>query len=1134
MVALSAVNLVFEMFALTFCGIVAATATVLFLLLLERAMHFPRGKPPVEPILVQESPMPTRSSCTPTDSPPIVRTKAKRAGARRVPMHRRLVTEVFNPRIQGECGFEAVLWIAGVTPTKRRIAELRQKVAKEIYKARVEGLTIAGLSVHDILVQEGLSLESYMEKVRKGLWASVWEVHAAAKIMGVKTMYEDPHVRCEVGDKEGIAKYAVRLKKGHYVVVKVHKRRVEKGKPSCQRGGMKSSWTDWQEEVRDDTGGTYDVPMVDLLDIESHRDSPREVLASRARSSGHIEGPEAYITEENDMKETKFVYHVNVKQALVEIKYVMFEVYFELTVGELKSKVEDIIHVKDANMDVVDEDESDEELPDWVQAPSRACIKMTGQFIPTVRVNVLVPAKGISFQLEFPPYTTEGDLRTRIATVIGEQCDNLRIADDRGNQWVQELLTPGIWIHVDMLVMRGGMRTQDLTPTEPFLGDQEDQQPHGQQDGEEPGPVVRGRSRDSSRSRSPTTSLYRVSASPTRHAWHSEATPEPISLAQHDPTPRVVLDRHFPVGYVWADPRASLREVRRTMRMDLHMGVDISMEPQEARMWAEVERVRIGQPYPIDLFLFVDLRLTRWELYAEPRGIPVMYKGEIEKYIVVPWNLIMQVAQRRVDLWAERIYTYQIVALDEDNWVILKRLQPDRVRQALTAYEEVVRHHIERGGMRRQAEVVDDHHHVGAWDRNMYLIVWVDFAHSHTYCFAPYVVHRRVSVWRFRRYMAELYGVHEVQVVLSSYNAVLPLEMRMEQIIGTPLIVHIEGRDTLLHSHDRYPTCDLSDGMEGIDPLDTRSQPPSPSLIVPNLIEEAHILHEAEEPPMDYHVPRGAGRRNRLNRADPRTMMLSWAKDKVLEKMPELNPATVHFLLRAENRTVGAILNAKSSIQVKEVIYAAWKRAGLDENGRPPTHESADHRLAQPGGQPIPQPSSEVSQLLHVVQAQSMEVRQLLAVIQSQPTQQDYIALVATLQQQGDAQTQAMKALTDLIGKMESRVEHWENVFLHKLLGNSPNVAPPTPLYADEEVGRHATPSEQEETRGTQQPAGETAETHAPEASASSSAQPPTETPPQQDVISLDMPMLSSLQERSLNTQCAKVVRRAMKPFAKP
>ena len=229
----------------------------------------------------------------------------------------------------------------------------------------MEGSTLAGLTIHDILRHEGLTLQSYLEKVRRGLWASVWEVHLAAKIMGVKVMYEDSQVRCEVGNVEGDVKYAVRLKNMHYVVVKVHKKKREKGAPTLRRGGMKSLWTDWQDEIRDDTGGTYNVPTVDLLDIESHQDSPREVVASRAGPSGHSESPDDAFTEKGEKEETKFVYHVNVKHANVEVKYVRFEVDFEMTVGELKCKVEDMIHVKDANMDVVDEGESDEELPDW-------------------------------------------------------------------------------------------------------------------------------------------------------------------------------------------------------------------------------------------------------------------------------------------------------------------------------------------------------------------------------------------------------------------------------------------------------------------------------------------------------------------------------------------------------------------------------------------------------------------------------------------------------------------------------------------------------------------------------------------------------------------------------------------------
>ena len=594
-------------------------------------------------------------------------------------------------------------------------------------------------------------------------------------------------------------------------------------------------------------------------------------------------------------------------------------------------------------------------------------------------------------------------------------------------------------------------------------------------------------------------------------------------------------------GTSWADPTAPMKDVRRTMRVDLHIGVEIEMEPQDARVWADVERVRIGKPFPIDVFMYADLRTTRWELYAEPRGVPVMHKGEIEKYIVVPWYLSVGMAQRRVDLWAERIFTYQIIVLDEENWVILKRLQPDSVRAALTAYEEVVMHHINRGGMRREATLTNDHHAVGAWDRNMYLILWLDIAHAHTYAFAPYVVHRRVSIWRLRRYLAELFDMHENEIIITNHNAAIPLETFMEQLVGVPLVVHLRRYEDMIHYHDRYPAMMEQDGiLDTMDTLDTRSQPPSPSNIEPNMIEEAHVIHQQHGE--DHgHIPRGAGRRNRLNRADPRTLMLGWAKDKVLEKVPELNPATVHFLLRAENRTVGAILNARSPTQVKEVIYAAWKRAGLDDQGRP-TQQSTVESVNPVVGGASAYNHPAANQLMQVVQNQSQEIQQLLAVMQSQPTQQDYITLVTSLQQQGDAQTEAMRALTTLIAKMEMRVEHWENAFLHKLLENSPQVAPPTPLYPEEESDQQRTAEAEGHQQEQQGGVTQTELDQGQHTSASSSSAQPMQPSdgsgamhePPREVTSLEIPMLTSLQERSLNTQCAKVVRRAMKPFPRP
>ena len=87
----------------------------------------------------------------------------------------------------------------------------------------------------------------------------------------------------------------------------------------------------------------------------------------------------------------------------------------------------------------------------------------------------------------------------------------------------------------------------------------------------------RSRSRRSDRSNSPTTSLNRRSASPTRHAWYSSAYPEVIGAAQDEPVcSPMVEDDTYPVGYIYAPPYARVQDVMETLRHD--MAVDSGHE----------------------------------------------------------------------------------------------------------------------------------------------------------------------------------------------------------------------------------------------------------------------------------------------------------------------------------------------------------------------------------------------------------------------------------------------------------------------------------------------------------------------------------------------------------------------------
>ena len=73
---------------------------------------------------------------------------------------------------------------------------------------------------------------------------------------------------------------------------------------------------------------------------------------------------------------------------------------------------------------------------------------------------------------------------------------------------------------------------------------------------------------------------------------------------------------------------------------------------------------------------------------------------------------------------------------------------------------------------------------------------------------------------------------------------------------------------------------------------------------------------------------RGGARTARVSQ-HPRSAMIVWAEDKISREVPGLNMLTVRMLLRAEQRTVSAVLHARSEAQTKEVIKAAYRRAGL-------------------------------------------------------------------------------------------------------------------------------------------------------------------------------------------------------------
>ena len=108
-----------------------------------------------ETILVEESPMPTRSAKLMSSESHRRMNQSMRArrrgGQRRHGVHRRHVTLIHDPTTPNHCGFECILRAAGVKVTTKAIQVLRDKTAQRVYTAYINDHVIHGLRTRDMV-----------------------------------------------------------------------------------------------------------------------------------------------------------------------------------------------------------------------------------------------------------------------------------------------------------------------------------------------------------------------------------------------------------------------------------------------------------------------------------------------------------------------------------------------------------------------------------------------------------------------------------------------------------------------------------------------------------------------------------------------------------------------------------------------------------------------------------------------------------------------------------------------------------------------------------------------------------------------------------------------------------------------
>ena len=269
--------------------------------------------------------------------------------------------------------------------------------------------------------------------------------------------------------------------------------------------------------------------------------------------------------------------------------------------------------------------------------------------------------------------------------------------------------------------------------------------------------------------------------------------------------------------------------------------------------------------------------------------------------------------------------------------------------------------------------------------------------------------------------------------------------------------------------------------------------------------------------------------------AEQRAQMLVWALDKVAEQAPSVKKETVSMLCRAENRTLMALLNSKSAAQTKQVLQAAYRRAGLknpwaegggEEDGAnnaavfDPTHL---HQMEQK----FEEHFEGMKMLMANQIATTSNITGAMACL---PSMQQHQHLADLLEQVQHTNLEALGIVMKRLTEMEARIGVWETAILPHILDRLPVQAPGTPqTHAEEETPNQQTPPAVVlNVQGTSR----VTEIEVP---ASMDITTPTENP--QDLTGrvlseLQSGMLTTFEDRSLRTQASKVVSStAMLPF---
>ena len=202
-------------------------------------MRWKRAQARREAILIQESPMPTRTISTPASRRRQQPSPAQRARGKRIKQHTRQLTLKRNLSMMGHCGCECIIAASGQKCTKKKVVQLRTAVAQQIKKLYDINPAVAGMSIRDLVKGEKRTLDQYLQRTCKNMWASPCEIIIAANIMNLNAAVHIPKVG--IISEKRYSKWIIKLEHKHFMLYAYHRKLILRAAKSATRGGTRRS-----------------------------------------------------------------------------------------------------------------------------------------------------------------------------------------------------------------------------------------------------------------------------------------------------------------------------------------------------------------------------------------------------------------------------------------------------------------------------------------------------------------------------------------------------------------------------------------------------------------------------------------------------------------------------------------------------------------------------------------------------------------------------------------------------------------------------------------------------------------------------------------------------------------------------